>query len=358
MDAKTVKLSVFYTREESTALALAAHLGFDVESFVKYTSSLPEVEKASREKLKLSGRIGGTFNVYPDASLVKAYSSMDGDKALELTQCVYVEAALGGYDWRSVSTSGKLTLTMKSQLEVATTSSPWVPEPVKTAVLRLNGADREKLKKKGYTLVPLADLVEEALDAEAVERAARDWKVLNEENWHLTHPNNIKSILWAWDATPLKLQALLLERLNEVDEGLGDLLEEAVTRKGLWRAPSGMTVANYAGLKAKVAALPIQRPREASLLSRLSEALGNLDISRLGMPSTSNRTYMAGIYAMCGALEIPEAVLGRTLCPAPVAASRRTKASVSALPGQLSLFTEDAEEDDEVDASAVMRAAA
>ncbi len=358
MDAKTVKLSVFYTREESTALALAAHLGFDVESFVKYTSSLPEVEKASREKLKLSGRIGGTFNVYPDASLVKAYSSMDGDKALELTQCVYVEAALGGYDWRSVSTSGKLTLTMKSQLEVATTASPWVPEPVKTAVLRLNGADREKLKKKGYTLVPLADLVEEALDAEAVERAARDWKVLNEENWHLTYPNNIKSILWAWDATPLKLQALLLERLNEVDEGLGDLLEEAVTRKGLWRAPSGMTTTNYAGLKAKVAALPIWRPREASLLSRLSEALGNLDISRLGMPSTSNRTYMAGIYAMCGALEIPEAVLGRTLCPAPVAAPRRTKASVSALPGQLSLFTEDAEEDDEVDASAVMRAAA
>lgn len=356
LDLGAVKSGVLYTRNEAVAVALATFLGFDRETFVRYTSSLPEVVKAPRTRIGGdSVRVGGTLSLYPTIELKKV-TPIDADEALEKSQGIYVEAMLGGYDWRSVSSDGKFTLSSLTPLETVRIKSPWCPEPVSTAVLRLNAADREKLKKKGVPLTPLADVMLEALDMDEIEQAVRDWRVLSENQWVHAYANNTRSVLMAWEAAPPKLQDLLAERLNLADEGLGNLLREAIRRKPVWNKSEGMRREEYLRIKEKVANLPFLKTPPEALGDRLRHALGNLDISRLGMAVGESRTHLAGLFAMFGALEVPDLVLGRSLCPAP-AAAKRTKATLSVLPGQLSLF-ERAEPEDSASAAPLLRDAA
>lgn len=359
---------VFVAKDESVAIALAAHLGFSADRFIRYTSALPKVSQPQRKRGDYT-KIGGMLNLYRDLSRAAKYVLTDADRAYEQAGGVYVEAYLGGQDWRSASTSGKLQLNQSSPLYVVDKPSPWCKHSVRTPFLRLNAAEREKLKKMGRPLIPLADLVEAALDIEACHLAYRDWRILNEEQVQNPRRNKVNVVFSAWPSLPGAVQALLLERLNEAEAGLGDLLQEALSRQPAWVPPKGMTRDSYVELKSKVAHLPfIREERPQSLEQGLHSALSGADMSKSWLPSNKGG-HLATILGMLALLDTPAAVIGRALCPPPVHAESEAPAAVNAVSrtkqkacrpeDQLSLFEgEPVEEGKPATAAPVMMRAA
>lgn len=339
------KCKVFFVKEESEAIALAAYLGLRAENFIRYTDELEA--PPARPKMP-KGRITGKLLMY---SKLAGYSagSTEADEALETSGGVFVESLPGGHDWLSTSTSLDKTLTKRRyssdlNLDIFDSQYSWVTDDVQmTNVLRLNQGDREKLERKGIPLLPWAEQALNAIDFDEIRRLHRAWVTLGLQYCKPSASRHLNPVAFMHNLVKLldtKLQSLLVDALNTAKPGTGDLLEEslAAAAAGLGKHPG----ANEGLLDKLWRLLPEEDParNEPELDNLLRGILGATGLMHLSLDTAEQRKGAA--LAALTALKVPDAVISRALGGELTVVPKR-KAKAAVVPeGQLKLFEEEA----------------